>query len=68
MRKVLNLDMKIEITVSKSNDKEGYFTASATTSLRNKEKFGINCTPEDIGNKVAELIKKLNDNNLIGRK
>lgn len=60
--------MKIEITVSKSNDKEGYFTASATTSLRNKEKFGINCTPEEIGNKVAELIKKLNDSNLIGRK
>ena len=60
--------MKIEITVSKSNDKEDYFTASATTSLRNKEKFGINCTPEEIGNKVAELIKKLNDSKLIGRK
>ena len=60
--------MKIEITVNKSNDKEGYFTASATTSLKNKEKFRINCTPEEIGTKVAELIKKLNDNNLIGRK
>lgn len=60
--------MKIEITVCKSNDKEGYFTASATTSLKNKEKFGINCTPEEIGNKIAELINKLDNNNLIGRK
>lgn len=60
--------MKIEITVNKSNEKEGYFTASATTSLKNKEKFGINCTPEEIGEAVANLIKKLDDSNLIGRK
>ena len=60
--------MKIEITVNKSNDKEGYFTASATTSLKRKEKFGINCTPEDIGKQVAELIQKLDNSGLIGKK
>ena len=53
--------MKIEITVNKSNEKEGYFTASATTSLKKKEKFGINCTPEQIGEQVSNLIKKLDE-------
>ena len=60
--------MKIEITINKSNEKEGYFTASATTSLKNKAKFGISCTPEQIGEAIAKLIKKLDDNGVIGRK
>ena len=60
--------MKIEITVNKSNEKEGCFTASATTSLKKKEKFGISCTPEQIGEQVSDLIKKLDDSGLIGRK
>jgi len=61
--------LKIELNVAKSKENENCFTVTAASgSFVGKEKFGISCTPEQIGESVAELIKKLNDSGLIGKK
>ena len=61
--------MKIELNIAKSKENENCFTVTAASgSFVGKEKFGINCTAEDVGIKVTDLIHRLNEEGLIGKK
>lgn len=58
--------MKIEITIVKTED--GFNATATSGSFVGKEKFGKNISAEDIGDKIAELVERLDNDGLIGKK
>lgn len=61
--------MKFEVTVTKSKTDDDKLAAFVTSgAFVGKERLGTDLSPNEIGEKLAELVEKANIEGLIGKK
>ena len=61
--------MKFEVTVTKSETDADKLAAFVTSgAFVGKERLGTDLSPDEIGEKLAELVEKANIEGLIGKK